>query len=89
MQVHSLTLSHTYTHTHSLTHSHDAYIHTRCALQRSADESDIHPAAPGIFELWGGANTDARKLMEQEEIHFRTDRDSFLIKSFYLTKAGS
>jgi hypothetical protein len=56
---------------------------------RSGNESDLHPATAGIFELWAGANTDARKLTVGEEIHFRTNNDSFLIKSFFLTKAGS
>mmetsp|Transcript_131713 Transcript_131713/g.185826 ORF Transcript_131713/g.185826 Transcript_131713/m.185826 type:complete len:209 (-) Transcript_131713:46-672(-) len=56
---------------------------------RSAGEGELHPETPGIFELWSGAQTEARKLAVGEELHFRTDKDSFLIKSFYLTKIGS
>lgn len=56
---------------------------------RSTGDGGLHPDSSGLFELWSGAQTEARKLSVGEEIHFRTDNDSHLIKTFYLTKAGS
>mmetsp|Transcript_24470 Transcript_24470/g.73247 ORF Transcript_24470/g.73247 Transcript_24470/m.73247 type:complete len:215 (+) Transcript_24470:22-666(+) len=56
---------------------------------RSGSEDDLHPAAPGVVEMWCGAETNARKLLVGEEIQFKTNNDSFLIKSFVLSKVGS
>lgn len=56
---------------------------------QSAKSSEIYPAQERRIELWAGAQTDARKLELNDEIHFRTDKDSFIIKKFFHTKMGS
>jgi hypothetical protein len=56
---------------------------------QSNPKSALHPASAGNFEVWAGAETDARKLEIGDELHFLTDKDSFLIKKYFHTKMGS
>eukprot|EP00041_Stephanoeca_diplocostata_P006967 m.96346 g.96346 ORF g.96346 m.96346 type:complete len:202 (+) comp16651_c0_seq1:102-707(+) len=55
----------------------------------SNDDDSVHPGKQGYFELWDSATSNARKLSVDEEIKFRTNGNSFFIKSFFLTKMGS
>lgn len=72
--------------------SHDALaevLEAPANLIGSSEKAKLHPAVPHHFEVWDVASSAARKLEIDDEIIFKTDRNSHFIKSFYHTKMGS
>lgn len=57
-------------------------------LLTSRHGCSLHPTVPGRFEFWAPAASDARHFHVEEEIQFKTQGNSFFLKSFFHTKLG-